>query len=211
MLLTTRSNFLLGQYRLAPVLMLEGGERRRVLRLIMLYYVHHLFTEALRMNDPHVVALLYNVKHKKSVDYSKAEPLEREEEDFTIKVENDKACFTMKAPPATEEEAREAVKDYIEAWEIHAALQRGLNAFTLEFADSKIEDRPGDTVAPNAHSPHPMSEAELCVTHPYSSYPSPPSGMKIDADVRSMFDRWAGHHLEKEPLASMAYFLPDYP
>ena len=40
MLLTTRSNFLLGQYRLAPVLMLEGGERRRVLRLIMWYYVH---------------------------------------------------------------------------------------------------------------------------------------------------------------------------
>ena len=65
------------------------------------------------MNDPHVVALFYNVKHSTSVDYSDAKPLEHKEEKFTITIENDKACFTMKAHYATEEEAREAVEEYI--------------------------------------------------------------------------------------------------
>ncbi len=166
------------------------------------------------MNDPHVVALFYNIKHKKSVDYSKAEPLEREKEDFTIKIENDKACFTMKAHYATEEEARKAVEEYIQVWELDAALQEGPNAFTLEFSCPKIEDRnplpvrraPGDIEATYAYSPQPRMEGKLCVTHLYSSYPPPPSGMKITPDVRSMYDRLMGHLSDKEPLASMAYF-----
>ena len=74
------------------------------------------------MNDPHVVALFYNVKHKKSVDYSEAKPLKRDEEKFTITIANDKACFTMKAHCATEEKAREAVEEYIQVWELDAAL-----------------------------------------------------------------------------------------
>ena len=100
------------------------------------------------MNDPHVVALFYNVKHSSSVDSSEMEPLKHEEEKFTITIENDKACFTMKADYATEEEAREAVKEYIQVWEIHAALQRGPNAFTLEFSHSEIEDRKPTPAAP---------------------------------------------------------------
>ena len=105
----------------------------RVLRPIKSYYVHHLFTEALRMNDPHVVALFYNVKHSAAVDYSEAKPLEHKEEKFKITIANDKACFTMKAHYATEEKALAAVEEYIQAWELDAALQAGPNAFTLEF------------------------------------------------------------------------------
>ena len=160
------------------------------------------------MNDPHVVALSYNVKHSASVDYSEAKPLEHKEKDFTIKIENNKACFTMNAHYATEEEAREAVEEYIEVWELDAALQEGLNAFTLEFYCSKIEDRkpsPGMAqVSASGVVPAPSGTARA--TSIKNSYPPPPSGMKIDADVRSMFDRWTGYHSEKERLASMAYF-----
>ena len=169
------------------------------------------------MNDPHGVALFYNIKHKKSVDYSKAEPLEREEEDFTIKIENDKACFTMKARYATEEEARKAVEEYIEVWELAAALDEGPNAFALEFTPPDMEDRnplpvrpaPGDIRATYAYAPQPRMEGKLCVTHPYSSYPSPPSGMKITPDVKSMYDRLMGYLSGKERLPSMAYFCLD--
>ena len=48
--------------------------------------------------------------------------------------------------------------------------------------------------------------ATLSATSIKNSYPPPPSGMKIDADVRSMFYRWAGYHSKKELPASMAYF-----
>ncbi len=38
------------------------------------------------MNDPHVVALFYNVDHGQSVDYQKAEPRDYEEDNFSIRV-----------------------------------------------------------------------------------------------------------------------------
>ncbi len=37
------------------------------------------------MNDPHVVALNYSIKHDSSVDYSTALPLDHEEEAFRIR------------------------------------------------------------------------------------------------------------------------------
>ena len=163
------------------------------------------------MNDPHVVALFYNVKHSASVVYREEEPLEHEEKDFTIKIENDKACFTftMEEPYATEEEARKAVEEYIQIWEIHAGLKRGPDMFKLVYWKPKIEYR-------NVESGHhridagrisvgvTLSQPTITLT---TSYPSPPqSGMKITPDVQSMYDRWAGYRLGKELLPSMAYF-----
>ena len=159
------------------------------------------------MNDPHVVALFYNVKHSASVDYSDAKPLEHEEDNFTITIANDKACFTMKAHYATEEKALAAVEEYIQVWELDAALQKGPTAFTLEFDDLHIEDRkPQAGMQINATVPAPSAmlvATAMPIKHPY---PSPPSGLKITPDVQSMSDRWAGYRLCKEPLPSMAYF-----
>ena len=167
------------------------------------------------MNDPHVVALCYNVKRSSPVDSSKMEPLEREEEKFRITIANDKGCFTMKAHYATKEEAREAVEEYIQVWELDAALQRGPNAFTLEFSHPEIEDRNPTPAAPGKLALRGMGviagEATVSIglvveSQDYSYPPPPPSGLKITPDVRSMFARWAGYRLGKEPLASMAYF-----
>jgi hypothetical protein len=38
------------------------------------------------MNDRHVVALLYQIDHGRSVDYRDAKPIDREEEGFCVKV-----------------------------------------------------------------------------------------------------------------------------
>ena len=167
------------------------------------------------MNDPHVVALFYNVKRSSSVDSSEMEPLKHEEEEkFTLTIAHDKACFTMKAHYATEEEARKAVEEYIQVWELDAALQRGPSAFTLEFSHLEIEDRKPTPAAPGelaigmtAIAGEATVDIGLVVERRDSSYPPPPpSGMKITPDVRSMFARWAGYRLGKEPLASMASF-----
>ena len=167
-----------------------------------------LATGVQRMNDPHVVALVYNVKHSASVDYSEAKPFEHEVENFKITIENDKACFTMKAHYATEEEARKAVEEYIQVWELDAALQAGPNAFTLEFDGSHIEDRQPQPGMAQIHGVVPAPSATLTATAmPIKNpYPSPPSGMKISSDVQSMSVHFSRYCLKREILTTMANF-----
>ena len=38
------------------------------------------------MNDPHVVALIYNIKHGQSVNYRVAKPMDHEEPEFHVKI-----------------------------------------------------------------------------------------------------------------------------
>ena len=93
------------------------------------------------MNDPHVVALIYKIEHGPSVDYSKAEPLDREETNFRVQITNEEVRFEFKEHYATEDAARKAIKDYIRAWEFDAGLRRGPDYFKLKFDQPKIEDR----------------------------------------------------------------------
>ena len=65
------------------------------------------------MNDPHVVALHYEVEHASSIDYSSAEPLELHYDAFDVRVEERNVWFSMKHHFATERDARDAVDDYI--------------------------------------------------------------------------------------------------
>ena len=61
------------------------------------------------MNDPRVVALHYRIEHESSVDYSKAEPVDHEEEGFRIRIEEGRACFVMKDDHPTVDSALEVV------------------------------------------------------------------------------------------------------
>ena len=99
------------------------------------------------MNDPHVVALFYNIQHGSSVDYREAEPHDYEEGNFSVRIEDKKVCFTMKAHYATEEEAREAVREYIDRWEFTVGLRRGPDTFKLVYQDARIVDRKPSRIA----------------------------------------------------------------
>ena len=48
------------------------------------------------MNDPHVPALVYRVKHDETVNYDKATPLEYETAIFKVSVKSCEAHFEMK-------------------------------------------------------------------------------------------------------------------
>ena len=161
------------------------------------------------MNDPHVVALFYNVKHSAAVDYSDAKPLEHEEDNFSVRIENKEVCFTMKAHYATAKEARKAVKEYIDNWEFAAGLRRESDMFKLVYWKPEIEYRNVES-GNHVGAPDPVFwkfTTLLKDTIIIAPYPSPPqSGLKITPDVRSMSDRFAGYRLDREPLASMAYF-----
>ena len=164
------------------------------------------------MNDPHVVALFYNIEHSAAVDYSDAKPLEHEEDNFSVRIENKKVCFTMKAHYATREEAKEAVREYIDNWEFTAGLRRGSDMFKLVYWKPEIEYRNVE-IGHHVGAPDPVSlkfTTSLKDSIIIAPYPSPPqSGLKITPDVRSMSDRFAGYRLDREPLPSMAAFCLD--
>ena len=160
------------------------------------------------MNDPHVVALWYRIEHGDSVDYGEAQPLDRAETGFRVKVEQGRVCFEFKDHYATKDAARKAIEDYIRVWEFEAGLLGGPHSFQLTFDRPQITDRkpvPG-VVNVSGHiragTPTVTVKAQVVKNH----YPAPPSGLKLTPDVQTMYDRFQGYRLGREPLASMAYF-----
>ena len=166
------------------------------------------------MNDLLVVALIYQIEHGRSVDYSGTPPLEHDEPGFRIRVEKGEVRFEFKDHHTTERAAREAIEEYIGQWEFTAGLRSGPGAFRLSFVSSEIEDRhplvdskPGVVnLRGSARSGAPRARATLTVTRRPPHYPPPPAGVKLTPDVKSMYDRYIDHLQDKEPLESMAYF-----
>lgn len=160
------------------------------------------------MNDPHVVALIYGIEHDASVDYEEAEPLVREEPAFRLEVKDKKARFELKNHYAEESAARESVEEYIRVWEFDACLNNGPDSFKLRFDKAEIEDRnptPGE-VSLHFSTTLPAPIFSFTLTRRLPVYPSPPSGLAINPDVQTMYDRYMNYRQGHEPLSSMAYF-----
>lgn len=159
------------------------------------------------MYDTVVVALVYRLEHGDSVDYESAAPMQHQEPGFSVRVDNREVRFEFKGQHATEQEARESIREYIQEWELVAGLRHGPDAFKLRFLSPEIQNRdaPPGTVGPvTISSGTPRITATATVG--LSRYPEPPSGVKITPDVQSMYDRYMGYRQGREPLASMAYF-----
>ncbi len=165
---------------------------------------------ARQMNDPHVVALHYKVDHTSGIDYSRAEPVKFHYDAFDVRVEDRHVRFSMNDHFATEQDARNAVDDYIRGWELDAALVRGPNAFKLRFDRAEIEDRnptPGVMYAQAGSVRFNVTVSAAQATVSPRTYPRPPSArLKRTPDVESMFYRYVGYREGKEPLTAMAYF-----
>ncbi|MXY66745.1 MAG: hypothetical protein F4206_08790 [Gammaproteobacteria bacterium] len=160
------------------------------------------------MNDPHVVALIYRIDHGDTIDYSRAERLERDEPRFRLTVEDNNARFELKEHFSTEEQAREAIANYIRIWEFDATLQYGNpDSFRLEFVKSEIIDRspsPGhDRVSVRLGI---QGTGSAKVTLSVREYPAPPSDIALCPEAETMHQRYMGYRQQREPLPSMAYF-----
>ena len=93
------------------------------------------------MNDPHVEWLLYRIEPNEYVGYDREGPFEHESKTFHLRVEEWNARFEMKEHFATGSDAKVAVEPFIRKWEFRAALQRGPDTFSLQFAKAHIVDR----------------------------------------------------------------------
>ena len=161
------------------------------------------------MNDPHVVALVYRVRHDDSVDYGRAEPLTVNEPRFRLTIRDQQVRFELKRHYATEQDARLVVDPLVRDWEFDVCLSLGPGQFELEFTTSEIIDRrPTEGVAQlsmSARAGRPTASVTLRARP--GSYPAPPTGIDTShPDVQTLFQRYKGFRQRNEPLPSFAYF-----
>ena len=162
------------------------------------------------MNNPHVVALIYRVRHHESVDYGEAKPLDFGNDQFVVRVECGNARFELKEHYSAEQQARETIEPFVQDWEFDAGLQRDPDCFVLDFERAEIIDRkptPGVIevhAAPmRAHAS--ISSAKVTVSPP--SYPPPPTGINSShPDVQTLYQRYKNFREGGESLPSFAYF-----
>ena len=164
------------------------------------------------MNDPHVAALEYRIEHGPDiVDWSRAAPLDREEDGFRVCAGNGRVRFEFKEHHASEEAARFAVEaHYIPNWELLAGLALGPDAFTLRFDRSEIVDReppPGPLALRGLATAGPLKAVGRLPPPAPPAFPEPPpTDIERSPDVDSMFSRYLGHLQGREPLPGMACF-----
>ena len=164
------------------------------------------------MNDPHVVALRYRLKHRDTIDYSKAPPLSGQHPDFRVDVSVDGVRFDLNPHFETEEQARRVVDPFVRKWEFDASLRKSPGDFVLLFEKAEIIDRaPTPGVIRVAAEPVRVtigvSEAKGVAFA--SAFPPPPIGVEYGLDhpdVQTLHQRYEGYKAGKEPLASFAYF-----
>ena len=162
------------------------------------------------MNNPCVVALHYHIEHESSVDYSKAEPVDYEEEGFRVRIEGGRARFMMKDDHPTVDSALKVVNSYISNWELDAALTNKPNEFKLKFAWPEMVDR-----NPNAGE-HRVSAGpafwEFTTSVPTVTkgrpYPKPPVGvsLKRNDDVLVMLGRYEDLCYGRDKPTNVAFF-----
>ena len=160
------------------------------------------------MNDPHVVALIYEIEHADSVDYEEAEPFVREESAFRLEVKDKKVRFELRDHYAEDSAARESIEEYIRVWEFDACLNNGPSSFKLRFDKAEIKDRnptPGQ-VSLYASSTLSALISSFTLTRQLPTYPLPPSGLAIDPNVQTMHDRYMNYRRGHESLLGMTFF-----
>ncbi len=166
------------------------------------------------MRDPHVEALRYRLVLAESVDFDNAPPLEVLQDGLKFRIDEGKLSIRMKDHYGTEREARRIVEQLLRAWEIHHALAAGRPELRFEFDRSEIIDRnpPPPPKPGEARTVHLTATAIVKATATASlhvsrgSYPAPPAGFALDADVETLWHRWEGYLAGREPLQAMAYF-----
>lgn len=160
------------------------------------------------MNDPHVVALIYRVKHSEGTNFDEAKPLEFETSQFSVRLENGTARFALKEDYSDVTEARSSIEPSIHMWEMWDSLNPELSGFGLEYSTSEIVDRN----PPLGNYGH-LVLSGIRISTPVVKnsgrlyYPEPPTEQAaMNADIEVMAYRHWLYRQDRDTLAAMAYF-----
>ena len=160
------------------------------------------------MNDPHIKALNYRIKHADHVDFDQASPLPHEEPSFSIYIEKGQAKITMKDHYPTREAARAEVDPFLRAWELKATLDfDATDKFEFVFENAEIVDRMpthGALCAQGFADGDGFASADAHSQR--SKYPDPPVRLVVDGNVDLMLYCYRMYREDRRGLAEVAYF-----
>ncbi|MBI5193322.1 MAG: hypothetical protein HZA08_07775 [Nitrospirae bacterium] len=161
------------------------------------------------MNDPHVESLYYALATNESTDYAKAEPLEKEADDFRVIIDKKGATFYMKKHFATAAEAHAVVDPFVQKWEVIATLERSINEFNLVYKTTNIIDR---NPLPDTGAVLQLAATDIIILGSRvafiasrGKFPEPPSDFSLSPDAETLYIRYKGYMQGRETLTAMAY------
>lgn len=164
------------------------------------------------MNDPHVVAVHYELTFEADVQYRPPQVRETFRGlEFDIEVEGPKVRMLPKSHFADRESARTAADRVARAWEVLIALEVGTLGARLKYENTEIVDRnPTPSViklqAEAAVSASAFGSATLIRS--LNRYPTAPdNNFDLTPDAEFIWQRYRMFKEGREPLLSMAYFV----
>ena len=158
---------------------------------------------------PKIKSLTYKVIPAKSVDYDNAPEISEETDDFTIKVNHERAVFDLKGHFTSVRDARTIVDDFLESWQVIIGLEHGPGSLEFKYENAEYEQFSKDgknqillcaNIMVTTSTP---DNLELQISH--NHLPPRPDKFKLSPDVITMFQRYKLYFKGKEPLTSMAY------
>ena len=94
------------------------------------------------MNDPHVEQLRYRVTAASGLfSFENPPALVQDFDRFCIRLENEILTVEMKEHHASIQSAKEKVGEFIEDWEIHAALVYDWDVLQFKYENADVIDR----------------------------------------------------------------------
>jgi hypothetical protein len=164
------------------------------------------------VNDPHVEELIYHLETGNGLNFQDPPPVEDENDAFRMVLNNGVAMFSMKGHHPTEESARQAVEEYLRAWELDVALQYDSSEMRFVFDRSSIVDRDPPPASSGTPQTVELEAAAIAVgvasvdlTVHRRQYPRPPSDFVADTDARSMWEQYERYKQGRDRLLPMAY------
>ena len=156
------------------------------------------------MNDPRV-ELRYRIEHDSSADYSEAEPVNIEQEDFSVRMEDGRVFFVMKKHRGTVDSALKVVESFIADWEGEQTLKVHPGAFKLIY-EGAVTREPNTTSVKYEVPAGPICWRFSALVKQVA-YPKLPDGrLKFSDRVQRMLKRYEDYHVGGVKLTNMAYY-----
>lgn len=164
------------------------------------------------MNDPHVVAVQYELAFEIDVQYEPPESLVTYPgADFDVQLESRRVRFIPKSHFADRESARAASDQVARAWEVSIGLEVETLGARLRYEKTEVIDRnptPGFIEVHAEGIACSTAFGTLTVTRSLDRYPQPPDPtFKLTPDADFIWQRYRMFKEGREPLLSMAYFV----
>lgn len=164
------------------------------------------------MNDPHVVALHYELTFGTDVAYQPPQsPIAYQHPSFDIELDGAHVRFIPKAHFGDKEAARAACDPVVRAWEVLIALEVGSLDSHLRYQKTEIIDR---NPTPGVIELHVESIASATsfgiatLVRSLNHYPhAPDPAFHLSPDAEFLWHRYRMFKQGREPLLSMAYFV----